>query len=95
VSGVCCHVEVCLLCVVGWLSLIWADHSSRGFLPSVVCLSVIVKIRLSGDSDPLNYLLKIVFFRMSQLNQRPLPLMRNHKLSKNVYVEMIRLIFKR
>jgi len=29
------------LCVVTWRALWQADHSSRGFLPSVVCLSVI------------------------------------------------------
>jgi hypothetical protein len=34
-----------VLCVVRQRSLRWADHSSRGVLPSVVCLSVIVKPR--------------------------------------------------
>jgi len=34
---------LCMLCVVGSRSLRWADHSSRGVLPTVVCLSVIVK----------------------------------------------------
>ena len=41
-------VEVCLLFVqfvVRYRSLHLADHSSRGVLPSVVCLSVIVKPR--------------------------------------------------
>ena len=32
-----------VLCVVTYRSLWWAGHSSRGFLPSVVCLSVIAK----------------------------------------------------
>jgi len=39
-------MEVCLfwmLCVVKWWFLHRADHSSREVLPSVVCLSVIVK----------------------------------------------------
>ena len=41
-------VEVCLLtvlCVVRYRSLHQADHSARVFLPSVVCLCVIVKHR--------------------------------------------------
>jgi hypothetical protein len=41
-------MDVCLLwvlCVVRQRSLRRADHSSRGVLPSVVCLSVIVKPR--------------------------------------------------
>ena len=36
-------MEVCLLwllCVVRWRSLRWADHSTRGILPTLVCLSV-------------------------------------------------------
>ena len=37
VSVVCCQVE---------RPLSRADHSSRGFLPSVVCLSVILKINM-------------------------------------------------
>ena len=40
--------DVCLLCVlyiVRYSSLRWADHSSREALPSVVRLSVIVKPR--------------------------------------------------
>jgi len=41
-------MDVCLLqmlCVVRKRSLRRADHSSRGVLPSVVCLSVIIKPR--------------------------------------------------
>jgi len=41
-------MNVCLLrvlCVVRYRSLLRADPSSGGFLPSVVCLSVIVKPR--------------------------------------------------
>ena len=34
-----------VLCVVTYSSLLWADHSSRGVLPPVLCLSVIVKTR--------------------------------------------------
>jgi len=34
-------------------SLRWADLSSRGFLPIVVCLSVIVKRRWWGGPAPL------------------------------------------
>jgi hypothetical protein len=30
-----------------------ADHSSRGVLPSVMCLSVIVKLRKCGGPGPL------------------------------------------
>ena len=44
-------IDVCLLwvlCVVRLMSLCRADHSSRGFLPSVVCLSVIVNPRYWG-----------------------------------------------
>jgi len=36
---------LCMLCVVRYRSLYRADHSSRGVLPSVVCMSVIVKPR--------------------------------------------------
>jgi hypothetical protein len=41
-------INICLLwllCVVRQRSLRGADHSSRGILPSEVCLSVIVKPR--------------------------------------------------
>ena len=41
-------MDVCLLrvwCVVRYRSLRRADHSSRGVLSSVECLSVIVKLR--------------------------------------------------
>ena len=34
-----------VLCVVRYRSLQWADHSSKGVLPSVVCLSVIMNPR--------------------------------------------------
>jgi hypothetical protein len=34
-----------VLCVVRYRSLRWVDDSSRGVLPTVVCLSVIVKPR--------------------------------------------------
>ena len=36
---------LCVLCVVRYRSLYRPDHSSTGVLPSVVCLSVIVKPR--------------------------------------------------
>ena len=36
---------LCLVCVVRYRFLRPADHSSRGVLPSVMCLSVIVKPR--------------------------------------------------
>ena len=36
---------VLVLCIVRWRSLRRADHSSRGFPPSVLCLSVFVKTR--------------------------------------------------
>jgi hypothetical protein len=42
-------IDVCVLrvlCVVSESSVHRADHSSREFLPTVVCLSVIVKPRL-------------------------------------------------
>ena len=32
---------LCVFCVVGSVAVRRADHSSRGFLPTVVCLSVI------------------------------------------------------
>ena len=44
-------MNVCLLwvlCIVRWRSLRRADHPSRGVLPSVACLSVIVKPRQWG-----------------------------------------------
>ena len=41
-SGVCCQVE----------SLRRADHSSRGVLPSAVCLSEMVKPRCRGGPGP-------------------------------------------
>jgi hypothetical protein len=47
---------VCLLwvlCVVRYRSLRRADHSSRGVLPSMVCLSVIVKPRQWGGPGPV------------------------------------------
>ena len=46
-----CIPDVCLhdCCV----SVRRTDHSSRGVLPSVVCLSVIVKPRYGGDPGPL------------------------------------------
>jgi len=40
-----------VLYVVKQRSQHWADHSSRGVLPSVVCLSVILKFR-KGGHDP-------------------------------------------
>jgi hypothetical protein len=47
---------VCLLwvlCVVRYRSLRRGDHSSRGALPTVVCLNVIVKPRQRGGRGPL------------------------------------------
>jgi len=41
-----------VLCVVRYRSLRRADHSSRGILPSVVCLSMIAEI-YRGDLSPL------------------------------------------
>ena len=49
-------MDVCLLwllCVVRWRSLRRADHLSRGVLPTVVCLSVIVRPRNWGNPGPL------------------------------------------
>jgi hypothetical protein len=49
-------IHVCLLivfCVVKYRSLRIVDHSSRGVLPSVVCLSVIVNSRQWGGLGPL------------------------------------------
>jgi hypothetical protein len=49
-------MNVCLLwmlCVVRYRFTCRADHSSRGVLPSVVCLSVIVKPPQWGGSGPL------------------------------------------
>ena len=48
-------ISVCLLWVLcaGRLSLRRADHSSRGVVPIVVCLSVIVKPRWWGGPGPL------------------------------------------
>ena len=50
----CQGMQVCLL----WLlcvtrSLCWADHSSRGVIPNVMCLSVMVKPRQWGGPGPL------------------------------------------
>jgi hypothetical protein len=42
-----------VLCVVRWRSLHRADHPYRGVLPSVVCLSVLVKPRQRGGPGPL------------------------------------------
>jgi hypothetical protein len=42
-----------VLCVFGYRSLRRADHSSRGVLPSVVCLSVIANPRYRGGLGPL------------------------------------------
>ena len=39
--------------VVGYRYVRRADHSSRGVLPSVVCLSVIVKLLLCGAPGPV------------------------------------------
>ena len=49
-------MHVCLLWVLGvvrYSSLRQADHSFRGVLPSVVCLSVILKSRKRGGLGPL------------------------------------------
>ena len=49
------HVDVRLfsvMCVVRQISLRRADHSSRGDLPSVVCLRVIVRLRQRGGPGP-------------------------------------------
>jgi len=45
-----------VLCVVRQKSLRRADHSSRGVLPNVVCLSVIVNSRQWGGLGPLGLL---------------------------------------
>jgi len=53
-------MDVCLLCVfcvVRYRFLRRADHSSRGVPPSVVCLSVIAKLRKCGDRGPLEAVL--------------------------------------
>jgi hypothetical protein len=60
-AGIVCSnptggMDVCLLwmlCVVRQRSLRRTDHSSRGILPSAVCLSVIMKPRQWGCPDPL------------------------------------------
>jgi hypothetical protein len=47
-SNLARSMEVCglsVLCVIRLSFLRWADHSSRGVLPNVVCPSVIVKTR--------------------------------------------------
>ena len=49
-------LDVCLLwvlCVFRFRSLRWVDHSSRGVLPNVVCLSMIVKPWHWGGLGPL------------------------------------------
>ena len=49
-------MDACLLwvlCVVGYRSLRRADHSSKGVLPSVVCLSVTANPRYRGVLGPL------------------------------------------
>jgi hypothetical protein len=49
-------MDVCLLwalCVVRQKFLQWADLFSGGVLPSVVCLSVVVKPRQRGGPEPL------------------------------------------
>ena len=43
------------LCVVTYRFLSLADRSSRGILPIMVCLSVIVKSRRWGFPDPLEF----------------------------------------
>ena len=40
------------------LSMRRADHSSRGVIPSVVCLSVIVKSRQLGGISPLGVVVR-------------------------------------
>ena len=50
-AWMCVSIECCVL--LGRGSLRWADHSPRGVLPSVVCLSVIVRPRQWGSPDPL------------------------------------------
>jgi hypothetical protein len=44
-----------VFCVIRYRFLSWADHSSRGILPIMVCLSVIVKPRQCGSPDPLRF----------------------------------------
>jgi len=45
----CSFVCVCVLCIVRWIFLRRTDRTSRGVLPSVMCLNVIVKPRQGGD----------------------------------------------
>jgi hypothetical protein len=50
--GALISVSCVCSCVAKWMSLHRAHHSSRGVLPSVVCLSVIVKPQhLGGPSS--------------------------------------------
>jgi hypothetical protein len=42
-----------VLCVVRYRSFHWVCHQSKGFLPSVVCLTVIVRPWHWGDPGPL------------------------------------------
>jgi len=42
-----------VLCIVRWTSLRRADHSSKGVVPKVVCLIVIVKLQWWGGFSPL------------------------------------------
>jgi hypothetical protein len=74
-------MDVCLLSVLclvttltrGVRSLRRADHSSRGVLPSVVCLSVISKSQRGGGLGPLGLSShkKINFLSDIRLSYRP------------------------
>jgi hypothetical protein len=64
VSVVCCEVDV---------SLRRADHSSRGVLQSVVCLSVIAQTRQLGGLGPLglsSHSMRIVYDLIIGLHRR-------------------------
>ena len=63
-----------MLCVVSYRSLRRADHSSRGVLPIVGCLSVISKPRKGGCPDPLRMLsytkciiLSVIFYSAAKI----------------------------
>ena len=49
-------MSVWMYCSIRFRSLRRADHSSRGVLPSVVCLSVTVNFRQWGGLDPVGLL---------------------------------------
>jgi hypothetical protein len=79
-----------MLCVVMWRSLRWADRSYRGVLPTVVCLSIIVKARWWGgpvwrgggggiNHNRVNFITHLLRFYEAISTYKSIPILVIHK----------------